>query len=249
MISIESVSNFRDVSVGSKMKKNLLFRCAKLSTLNDQDICVLENLNPHAIIDFRDPKEIKKAPDNLSAKLLKKYINLPISASTLSRMAAQKEIDGDSVESYEKVMEDSYRMYINNHKMVWTKFFEILLKSKKLPIIFHCSAGKDRTGIASFMIQSIFKNPMDLIFENYLISNDLLTIKAATAEQSTNSSNQDSLVTKNMLSTLGKVQQSYLNAAIDEIDKKYSSLENYFISQLGLKVNDIQKLEQIFGNN
>ena len=249
MISIESVSNFRDVSVGSKMKKNLLFRCAKLSTLNDRDICVLENLNPHAIIDFRDPKEIKKAPDNLSAKLLKKYINLPISASTLSRMAAQKEIYGDSVESYEKVMEDSYRMYINNHKVVWTKFFEILLKSNKLPIIFHCSAGKDRTGIASFMIQSIFKNPMDLIFENYLISNDLLTIKAATAEQSTNSSNQDSLVTKNMLSTLGKVQQSYLNAAIDEIDKKYSSLENYFISQLGLKVNDIQKLEQIFGNN
>ena len=249
MISIESVSNFRDVSIGSKMKKNLLFRCAKLSTLNDRDICVLENLNPHAIIDFRDPKEIKKAPDNLSAKLLKKYINLPISASTLSRMAAQKEIDGDSVESYEKVMEDSYRMYINNHKVVWTKFFEILLKSNKLPIIFHCSAGKDRTGIASFMIQSIFKNPMDLIFENYLISNDLLTIKAATAEQSTSSSNQDSLVTKNMLSTLGKVQQSYLNAAIDEIDKKYSSLENYFISQLGLEVNDIQKLEQIFGNN
>ena len=249
MISIESVSNFRDVSVGSKMKKNLLFRCAKLSTLNDRDICVLENLNPHAIIDFRDPKEIKKAPDNLSAKLLKKYINLPISASTLSRMAAQKEIDGDSVESYEKVMEDSYRMYINNHKVVWTKFFEILLKSNKLPIIFHCSAGKDRTGIASFMIQSIFKNPMDLIFENYLISNDLLTIKAATAEQSTSSSNQDSLVTKNMLTTLGKVQRSYLNAAIDEIDKKYSSLENYFISQLGLKINDIQKLEEIFGNN
>ena len=249
MISIESVSNFRDVSIGSKMKKNLLFRCAKLSTLNDRDICVLENLNPHAIIDFRDPKEIKKAPDNLSAKLLKKYINLPISASTLSRMAAQKEIYGDSVESYEKVMEDSYRMYINNHKVVWTKFFEILLKSKKLPIIFHCSAGKDRTGIASFMIQSIFKNPMDLIFENYLISNDLLTIKAATAEQSTSSSNQDTLVTKNMLSTLGKVQQSYLSAAIDEIVKKYTSLENYFISQLGLEVNDIRKLEQIFGNN
>ena len=68
------------------------------------------------------------------------------------------------------------------------------------------------------------------------------------AEQSTSSSNQDSLVTKNMLSTLGKVQTSYLNAAIDEIEKKYSSLENYFISQLGLKHNDIQKIKQIFGN-
>tara|TARA_B000000532_G_scaffold28925_1_gene19889 strand:+ start:624 stop:836 length:213 start_codon:yes stop_codon:yes gene_type:complete len=50
------------VSIGSKMKKNLLFRCAKLSTLNEQDIRVLENLNPHAIIDFRDPKEVKMAP-------------------------------------------------------------------------------------------------------------------------------------------------------------------------------------------
>ena len=113
MISIESVSNFRDVSIGSKMKKNLLFRCAKLSTLNEQDIRVLENLNPHAIIDFRDPKEVKMAPDNLSPKLQERYINLPISASTLSRMVSQKQISGDNIKSYEEVMEESYRMYIN----------------------------------------------------------------------------------------------------------------------------------------
>ena len=98
------------------------------------------------------------------------------------------------------------------------------------------------------MIQSIFKNPINKIFENYLISNDLLTIKAATAEQKTNSSKQDTQVTKNMLTTLGKVQKSYLNAAIDEIEKKYCSLENYFISQLGLKHNNIQKIQQTFGN-
>ena len=248
MISIDSVSNFRDVSIGSKMKKNLLFRCAKLSTLNIKDIKILETLNPYAIIDFRDPKEVKMAPDNLSPKLLERYINLPISASTLSRMVSQKKIYGDNIKSYEDVMKESYRMYINNHKKVWVKFFEILLRSNNSPIIFHCSAGKDRTGIASFMIQSIFKNPINKIFENYLISNDLLSIKAATAEQKTDSSKHDTLVTKNMLSTLGKVQTSYLNAAIDEIEKNYISLENYFISQLGLKHNDIQKIQQIFGN-
>ena len=166
LISIESVSNFRDASIGSRMKKNLLFRCAKLSTLNIKDIKILENLNPFAIIDFRDPKEVKMAPDNLSPKLQERYINLPISASTLSRMVSIKQINGDNIKSYEEVMEESYRMYINNHKKVWAKFFEILLSSNNRPIIFHCSAGKDRTGIASFMIQSIFKNPIDKIFEN-----------------------------------------------------------------------------------
>ena len=52
------------------MKKNVLFRCAKLSTLNKNDLTKLEKLKPHAIIDFRDPKEIKKAPDNLSTRLV-----------------------------------------------------------------------------------------------------------------------------------------------------------------------------------
>ena len=64
MLTINSVANFRDVAIGSKMKTNLLFRCAKLSTLNQEDIINLETLNPCAIIDFRDPKEIKKAPED-----------------------------------------------------------------------------------------------------------------------------------------------------------------------------------------
>ena len=232
------------------MKKNQLFRSAKLSNLEDEDLDILEKNKIFKIIDLRDPVEIEKAPDNLSSNLLKKYINLPISANTLSRMAdAYHNCNYQENETiYENVMKKSYEFYLKNHSEVWKKFFTLLLESNGKPIIYHCSAGKDRTGIASFMIQSIFKNPIDKILENYLISNNLLTIKAATAEQKTNSSKQDTQVTKNMLITLGKVQTSYLNAAIDEIEKKYISLENYFISQLGLKHNDIQKIQQIFGN-
>jgi hypothetical protein len=70
---IKSVSNFRDASIGSKMKNNVLFRCAKLSTLSNTDIHKLEEINLHAIIDFRDPKEIKKAPDNLPSKVFENW--------------------------------------------------------------------------------------------------------------------------------------------------------------------------------
>jgi len=167
------------------MKKNVLFRCAKLSTLNKNDLTKLEKLNPHAIIDFRDPKEIKKAPDNLSSRLVEKYVSLPISASTLSRMVLKKKTEGDNTKTYENVMEESYRLYINNHKHVWKEFIRILLGSNSKPVIYHCSAGKDRTGVASYIIQKLLNNSMDLIYQNYLLSNQLLTTEAATAEQTT----------------------------------------------------------------
>ena len=248
MSLINSVSNFRDVAIGSKMKNNILFRCAKLSTLNDEDIKKIEDLNPHAIIDFRDPKEINKAPDNLSKNLLKKYVNLPISASTLSRMVDQKNIDGDNKFTYEKVMEESYKLYINNHKHVWKEFIKILLKANNNPIIFHCSAGKDRTGIASFIIQKLCDNPMELIFENYLLSNELLTINAATAEQSTASKKDDQLITEIMLDTLSKVKKSYLISGINEIENQFESLENYIIQELGFTDADIKDLKKLYCN-
>ena len=248
MTLINSVSNFRDVAIGSKMKKKILFRCAKLSTLTDGDIKKLEELNPHAIIDFRDPKEIQKAPDNLSKNLLEKSISLPISASTLNRMVIQKNIDGDNELTYEKVMEESYKKYINNHKHVWKEFIKILLDSNNHPVIFHCSAGKDRTGIASFLIQKLLNNSMDLIFENYLMSNKLLTSIAATAEQTTSSKKDDNQVSQIMLNTLGKVKKTYLLSAIDEIQNKFISVEKYITEELGYSKIDIKKLKKLFSN-
>lgn len=248
MLSISSVSNFRDVAIGPKMKKNLLFRCAKLSTLNNEDIVKLENIKPYAIIDFRDPKEIKKAPDNLSDNLFRKYVSLPISANTLNRMVAEKNIQGDNRLTYENVMEESYKLYLNNHKHVWKEFINILLNSNSNPIIFHCSAGKDRTGIASYIIQSLLNSSIELIYENYLLSNQLLSSIAATAEQTTSSKNDDLKITNVMLKALGKVQKSYLNSAIYEIKEKYQTLEMYIFHELGFNENDIKKLIKLYSN-
>ena len=248
MLSISSVSNFRDVAIGPKMKKNLLFRCAKLSTLNSEDIVKLENIKPYAIIDFRDPKEIKKAPDNLSESLFKKYVSLPISANTLNRMVTEKNIQGDNRFTYEKIMEESYKLYLNNHKHVWKEFINILLNSNSNPIIFHCSAGKDRTGIASYIIQTLLNSSIELIYENYLLSNQLLSSIAATAEQTTSSKNDDLKITNIMLKALGKVQKSYLNSAIYEIKEKYQTLEMYIFNELGFNENDIKKLIKLYSN-
>ena len=116
------------------------------------------------------------------------------------------------------------------------------------PIIFHCSAGKDRTGIASYIIQSLLNSSIELIYENYLLSNQLLSSIAATAEQTTSSKNDDLKITNVMLKALGKVQKSYLNLAIYEIKEKYQTLEMYIFNELGFNENDIKKLKKLYSN-
>jgi len=113
------------------MKKKQLFRSAKLSNLKDEDLNILEKNNIFKIIDLRDPVEIEKSPDNLSSHLLKKYINLPISANTLSRMAdAYHNSNYQENETiYEDVMKISYQFYLENHLEVWKRFFTLLIEA------------------------------------------------------------------------------------------------------------------------
>jgi hypothetical protein len=87
---------------------------------------------------------------------------------------------------------------------------------------------------------------MDDIFKNYLLSNQLLTTKAATAEQTTSSNQDNILVTNIMLDTLAKVKKSYLLSAINEINNNYSSLEKYICNELQFEIKDLEKLKNLY---
>ena len=123
-LDFKTVSNFRDASIHN-MSSGKIFRSAKLSNLDISERKKLEDLNIYKVIDFRDPREIKKSPDNLSPYLKERYINLSISAQTLSRMVNAFKDNKDDAIYYEKVMEESYKLYLENHKNVWKDFFKI----------------------------------------------------------------------------------------------------------------------------
>ena len=229
------------------MKKNQLFRSAKLSNLNDEDLDILEKNKIFKIIDLRDPVEIEKAPDNLSSNLFKKYINLPISANTLSRMVdAYHDCNYQENETiYEDVMIKSYEFYLKNHSEVWKKFFTLLLESNGKPIIYHCSAGKDRTGIASYLIQSLCSQKEELIFDSYLLSNKLLNQREATAEQKY-TLKKNKKMTNLMLKVIGQVKLDYLKNSITFIKKEYGSVENYFLKKLDFSEKDLKNIKHIY---
>ena len=95
-LDFKTVSNFRDASIHN-MSSGKIFRSAKLSNLSISERNKLEILNIYKVIDFRDPREIKKSPDNLSPYLKERYINLSISAQTLSRMVTACKDNKDDI--------------------------------------------------------------------------------------------------------------------------------------------------------
>ncbi len=244
-LDFKTVSNFRDASIHN-MSSGKIFRSAKLSNLSITERNKLDDLNIYKVIDFRDPREIKKSPNNLSPYLKERYINLSISAQTLSRMVTACKDKKDNVIYYEKVMEESYKLYIENHKNVWKDFFKILISSKGQPILYHCTAGKDRTGIASYLVQSLCEVEENFIDENYLLSNDLLSSKEAVSEQKDTVKHPEKLVTPLMLSTLGKVKISYLNSAKNLIKEKYQSVKSFFLNELGFNSQDLNEFLAIY---
>ena len=244
-LDFKTVSNFRDASIHN-MSSGKIFRSAKLSNLDISERKKLEDLNIYKVIDFRDPREIKKSPDNLSPYLKERYINLSISAQTLSRMVNAFKDNKDDAIYYEKVMEESYKLYLENHKNVWKDFFKILISSRGQPILYHCTAGKDRTGIASYLIQSLCSVDEKFIDDSYLLSNDLLSSKEAVSEQQDTVQNPNTLVTPLMLSTLGKVKISYLNSAKKLIKEKYQSVKSYFLNELGFNNQNLNELLTIY---
>ena len=95
-LDFKTVSNFRDASIHN-MSSRKIFRSAKLSNISITERNKLEDLNICKVIDFRDPREIKKSPNNLSPFLKERYINLSISAQTLSRMVNACKDNKDAV--------------------------------------------------------------------------------------------------------------------------------------------------------
>jgi protein-tyrosine phosphatase len=132
----------------------------------------------------------------------------------------------------EKEMAAVYRQLVTSESAQegYRAMFQRLADPIMLPGVFHCTAGKDRTGWAAAVFLSIMGVPRETIVADYLASNGFLTEKNKHLLESI----PDAQVRAAMEPLTG-VRAVYINAAFDEVNKKYGSIENYVVE--GLKLN------------
>jgi protein-tyrosine phosphatase len=228
-VPLEALFNVRDLggyaaAGGRRVKWGLLYRAGDLNELTARDRAVLEERGIKTIVDFRSQDERDSAPDcDLSTVALNRW--LPIDAGSFFSLAELRTSD-----AMEALMEELYRALADKSRDQYREFFALLEDAENLPLLFHCSAGKDRTGFGAALILSALGVDREQIYDDYLLSAQGLKGKYA------------SLVAASpYLEPAFSVRRSYLTAAFELMEKTRGGVESY-LAGLGADPERLRRL-------
>jgi protein-tyrosine phosphatase len=173
---LQRIHNFWDCggwpgADGKVMKRGQLFRCGTLAYATADDREALKKLGLRTICDLRSHRERGRNPDRLPDIPDLQYIPLPIkSRPRLGRLLLTWLTGGDSGD----VMQRIYRAFVTDFSQQFAKLMHLLVDPANLPLLIHCTAGKDRTGYACALIQLALDVPFEHVMGTYLRSNEQL---------------------------------------------------------------------------
>ncbi|MDQ2804249.1 MAG: tyrosine-protein phosphatase [Pseudomonadota bacterium] len=238
-LALEGASNVRDLggwptADGRHVRFGLVFRSAALSGLSADGAERLAATGLRTVCDLRGTKEQAEAPSPLAALPLATSRSLPIEPSvgaSLRDLVATGAATGENVLT---VMRHAYVAYALDWSHRYRDLFELLLRDDGLPLLFHCSAGKDRTGFGAALILAALGARREVIREDYLASNRLWRGDAGIAEG----------LPPDVASTLLAVHAELLDAGFAAIEQSFHSFDRYAAMQLGLPEERRQRLRE-----
>ncbi len=179
VVPLEGGSNFRDLggyrtAEGRTVRRNTIFRSAHLGGLTDADRSALGRLGVRTIVDLRGVSEAAETPhlvDGLACKIVGAHIE-PRLNEKLRTAVDQGTATPFLVMEY---LTDHYRDYPRRCALGFRTLFATLSDGAHRPLVFHCTAGKDRTGFASALLLTLLGVPWDTVLEDYLHTNVVWT--------------------------------------------------------------------------
>jgi len=248
LVMLEGTVNFRDLGGykscdGRTVKWGKLFRSDGLARLTLNDHAILKKMGLKLVVDFRRESEVKKSPDNLPEENSIDYLHLPVSGADFDTVSAMERLKkGDTNWLTESFMRDGYINNIDSYAEAWGTVMKRLSDSENLPLVFHCTAGKDRTGAFAALILLILGVPEETVvfdhgLSNFYLADFLETIYAYLKEFG---------VEREKISPYLTAPHDAIVALLDHIRKQHGSAENYLISQADVSPEILDKLRMDF---
>ena len=188
----------------------------------------------HSVVDFRSDDEVAKAGPGLLTGAFRH--TLPIDPTIGYQLRIRLE-GGQPINRQvtEELMCDLYRGFVRDHAGHFRLFFELLL-AESTPLVFHCSAGKDRTGFAAALILSALGVSRDVVFQDYMLTNLLWKIDPLSMGN----------LPADVTAALGRAEEAFLAAAYETIDTEFGGMDHYLRQELGLQQPQRSRLFDLY---
>lgn len=258
-IGLETVINARELggyrmTDGRTVRHGLLIRGGSLAFTSKNE---LERLSGEfhiaRVFDFRTSMEVKRAPDQEIAGAT--HIWLPAfdeEKMSMAKLALPEKayanlgpwlVEHASETSVQEVAREMYTFMVTNEftQVQYAGFFQNILNVSTGAIYWHCSQGKDRTGLGAALMLGALGADRELIMTDFNISNEVYQneVDAACAMVGTE-------IEREVIKTFIGVNTHYFAAALDIIERDYGSLLNYLKGPICLSDEDLAGLRDRF---
>jgi len=239
--AFEALDNFRDygdyaTAAGMRVQPGRLFRSAHMASLSDTDLQRIALLDIGTVIDLRRPVERRRQPSRRPKTFTGQVFESDLDeAGEAPHITFLKTADL-TPDSGRRFMTNTYRQlpFAPAHLDLFGRYFRALGETDR-PVLIHCAAGKDRTGMLAALTHHLLGVGRDDMVEDYLLTNvavDLHRRAPAIAEQlkglTGRTASHDAVV-----AFMG-VEEAYLEAAFDAIDARHGSIDGYLEQALGV---------------
>ena len=236
-LHLASAPNFRDAggyrtADGSWVKMGVVYRTGDISKLTAADLAELQRLGIHTIYDLRTDAEVAAAPDQVPAGATDTQENILGAASTAGFSPTTPAAATQEMIQAEVTMVDASSAQTGYHNVLTG-----IADHKDLAVVYHCTAGKDRTGWASAVLLTALGVPQATVEADYLASN---TYNAA--------SNAAELAQlppayQAIYQPLLAVEPAYLASGFDTVTAQYGTFATYLSKGLGIDARTLRELK------
>ena len=236
-IVLEGAPNFRDlggyqINTTRRLKRCSVFRSGHLASLTKNDQQTLVKLGIRSICDFRSAQERKRQPNRLPQTANIQTLHLPIVSSVIEpTQAIARVMRGDITWFTPDFMIKSYLEKIDRFHDLWRTFFKHLSQASTRPLVFHCTAGKDRTGVCAALILLSVGVSENQVVDDYALSNRYNADGIQKIEKTLVKVGLDPAYLRDYITA----PKTAIIATIEHIHKQFGSTQNYLIQKAGVK--------------
>lgn len=236
VIPFEGGHNFRDLGGystrdGRVVARGLVFRSGTMAELSDQDHAILDALGLKVVCDFRSSSERGRRPSRFPAsaqfEIWSRDHDMSVGDITVALRSP-----GATAETARQHIMEAYRDLAYEQAPSYRELFH-RIASGPLPLVFHCAAGKDRTGIAAALLLDLLGVERDIIAQDYALTDAFF---ARGCELVAMDPFGDKLkgIDQSIWEPMMRADPVYLATMFDTLEERHGSAQGFLREELGL---------------